>query len=155
MTDSAFPAATPERWHRRHLLAIDPLSREEILTILDVAAAMKEISQRDVKKVPALRGKTVVLLFFEPSTRTRTSFEIAAKRLSADTVSFTVSGSSVAKGETFLDTVRNIQAMAPDAVVVRHRSAGAPYFITNFIDACVLNAGTGATNTRPRPCWTP
>ncbi len=143
-TEPTLDMTSPGQWHRRHLLAIEPLSREEILTVLDVAAAMKEISQRDVKKVPALRGKTVVLLFFEPSTRTRTSFEIAAKRLSADTVSFSVSTSSVSKGETFLDTVLNIQAMAPDAIVVRHRSAGAPYFITNYIDACVINAGDGS-----------
>ena len=136
--------ARPSTWRRRHILDIASLSREEIQTILDVAEAMKEVSERDIKKVPTLRGKTIVMLFFEPSTRTRTSFEIAAKRLSADTVNFSVSTSSVVKGETFFDTVRNIQAMAPDAIVIRHRSAGAPHFIQRYVDASIINAGDGA-----------
>ncbi len=131
-------------WNRKHLMDIESLTSEEIYTILKVAQVMEEISQREIKKVPALRGKNVVMVFFEPSTRTRTSFEIAAKRLSADTVNFSVSTSSVAKGETFLDTVLNIQAMAPDALVIRHRHAGAPHFVSNYIDASIINAGDGA-----------
>ncbi len=137
-------ATRPSTWRRRHILDIASLSAEEIRTILDVAEAMKEVSERDIKKVPTLRGKTIVMLFFEPSTRTRTSFEVAAKRLSADTVNFSVSTSSVVKGETFFDTVRNIQAMAPDAIVIRHRSAGAPHFIRQYVDASIINAGDGA-----------
>ncbi len=131
-------------WNRRDLIDIASLTREEIITILNVAEAMKDISSREIKKVPALRGKSVVMLFFEPSTRTRTSFEIAAKRLSADTINFSISTSSVAKGETFLDTVLNIEAMAPDAIVVRHRHAGAPHFIKRHIKASIINAGDGA-----------
>ena len=130
-------------WTRRHLIDIAGLDPDEIQTILNVAEAMKQISERDIKKVPTLRGKSIVMLFFEPSTRTRTSFEIAAKRLSADTVNFSVSTSSVAKGETFLDTVLNIQAMAPDAIVVRHRHPGAPHFIRRYLKASVINAGDG------------
>src|SRR5262245_29733223 len=107
---------------RKDLLGIRELSAEEINSILDTAESFKEISTRDIKKVPTLRGKTVINLFFEPSTRTRTSFEIAAKRLSADTINISVAASSVAKGETLADTARNLEAMAPDAIVIRHSS---------------------------------
>jgi aspartate carbamoyltransferase catalytic subunit len=112
----------------RHLLGIADLGPEEIGLILDTAEAMKEIAARPIKKVPTLRGRTVVNLFFEASTRTRTSFEVAEKRLSADTLSIAVAQSSVTKGETLLDTVRNIEAMAPDMIVMRHASSGAPRF---------------------------
>lgn len=133
-----------EQWTRKHLIDISSLDASEILTIMNVAEAMKDISLRDIKKVPALRGKSIVMLFFEPSTRTRTSFEIAAKRLSADTVNFSIATSSVVKGESFYDTVLNIQAMAPDAIVIRHSHAGAPHFIRHHIQASVINAGDGA-----------
>jgi len=127
-----------------HLLGLEGLSREEILYLIDTAASFKEISQRDIKKVPTLRGKTVVSLFYEASTRTRTSFEIAAKRLSADFVSIASSSSSAVKGETLLDTARNIQAMRPDCLVLRHAAAGAPHFLARRIDCPVVNAGDGA-----------
>src|SRR5512138_3178625 len=109
----------------KDLLGIEDLSAEEIGLILDTAGSMKEIASRDIKKVPALRGKTVVNLFYEASTRTRTSFEIAGKWLSADVINFSASGSSTSKGESFIDTAKNIAAMSPDVVVVRHSSAGA------------------------------
>jgi aspartate carbamoyltransferase catalytic subunit len=127
-----------------HLLGLEGLSREEILYLLDTAASFKEISQRDIKKVPTLRGKTVVSLFYEASTRTRTSFEIAAKRLSADFVSIASSSSSAVKGETLLDTARNIQAMCPDCLVLRHAAAGAAHFLARRIGCPVVNAGDGA-----------
>jgi aspartate carbamoyltransferase catalytic subunit len=127
----------------RHLLGLDGLSAQDITLILDAAARMKEISRRKIKKVPTLRGKTVVNLFFEPSTRTRTSFEIAAKRLSADAVNFTAAASSTAKGETFLDTARNIEAMAPDVLVIRHKYSGAPMVLADRLDCSVVNAGDG------------
>jgi len=126
------------------LTGIAPLSREQIELILDTAEHFREVSQRPIKKVPALRGKTVVNLFFEPSTRTRTSFEIAGKRLSADVQSVSASTSSVVKGETLLDTARNIEAMAPDILVMRHRSAGAADFLAKHCSAAVVNAGDGA-----------
>src|SRR5216110_1073871 len=107
---------------QRHLLGLEGVPAHEMTTILDTAASFKEISERDIKKVPALRGKTVINLFFEASTRTRTSFEIAAKRLSADTVNISASTSSVSKGESLVDTAQNLQAMAPDAIVIRHPS---------------------------------
>jgi aspartate carbamoyltransferase catalytic subunit len=128
---------------RKDLLGIAPLSREEVLGVLDAAEGFADVSRRDVKKVPALRGKTVVNLFFEPSTRTRVSFEIAEKRLSADAVNFSSSGSSVSKGETLLDTVRNIEAMAPDVLVIRHAAAGAPHFVAARTRSAVVNAGDG------------
>ncbi len=127
----------------RHLLGLDGLGARDISQILDAAAGMKEISRRKIKKVPTLRGKTVVNLFFEPSTRTRTSFEIAAKRLSADAVNFTAAASSSAKGETLLDTARNIEAMAPDVLVIRHRFSGAPMILADRLDCSVVNAGDG------------
>ena len=127
----------------KHLLGLEGVTREEITEILDAAATFKEILQRPIPKVPTLRGKTVVNLFYEDSTRTRISFELAEKRLSADTVNFSASGSSVKKGETLRDTVRNIEAMKIDMVIVRHRSAGVPLFLTKCIDASVINAGDG------------
>ncbi|MBI4772758.1 MAG: aspartate carbamoyltransferase catalytic subunit [Deltaproteobacteria bacterium] len=130
-------------FEKTHLLGIRDLSREEIETIIRTAESLKEISDRDIKKVPTLRGKTVVNFFYEPSTRTRMSFEIAAKRLSADTVSLSASTSSMVKGETLIDTVRNIQAMNPDVLVMRHSMSGAPHMVARRISACVVNAGDG------------
>ncbi len=127
-----------------HLLGLDTTSSEDITRILDTAEGMKEISTRKIKKVPTLRGKTVVNLFFEPSTRTRTSFEIAAKRLSADAVNFTASASSTSKGETLLDTARNLDSMAPDVVVMRHKYSGAPEILARNLQCSVVNAGDGA-----------
>ncbi|MFH1847985.1 MAG: aspartate carbamoyltransferase catalytic subunit [Candidatus Omnitrophota bacterium] len=131
-------------WKRKHLLGLEDLSAEEITMILDTADSFKEISERPIKKVPALRGKTVVNFFFEASTRTRTSFELAAKRLSADVVNIAVNTSSVAKGETFKDTVRNIEAMKMDIVVIRHKAPGAPYILSRAITSSVINAGDGS-----------
>jgi aspartate carbamoyltransferase catalytic subunit len=128
---------------KKDLLDIESLSTEEIGLLLDTATSFKEIGTRAIKKVPTLRGRTVVNLFFEPSTRTRVSFEIAAKRLSADAINVSVSGSSVSKGETLLDTVRNLQAMAPDVLVMRHHASGAPYFVARRLEAAVVNAGDG------------
>ena len=128
----------------RHLLSIADLSTDEITLIFDTADAMKEIGSRPIKKVPALRGKTVVNLFYEPSTRTRTSFEIAEKRLSADSLSVTATGSSVAKGETLLDTARNLEAMAPDMIVVRHTASGAAHQLARVCRAGIINAGDGS-----------
>lgn len=128
----------------KHLLGVQGLSKEEINLILDTAEKMREVSERPIKKVPALRGKLIVNLFFEPSTRTRSSFEIAEKRLSADTLNFSTGTSSVLKGETLLDTVLNIERMQPDAYVMRHSSPGSCKFITNYIKGTVINAGDGA-----------
>jgi aspartate carbamoyltransferase catalytic subunit len=129
---------------RKDLLGIRELSVEEITTILDTVDSFREISDRDIKKVPTLRGKTVINLFFEPSTRTRTSFEIAAKRLSADTINISVSTSSITKGETLADTASNLQAMAPDAIVIRHSSPGVPHQLARLVEAAIINAGDGA-----------
>jgi aspartate carbamoyltransferase catalytic subunit len=128
---------------RKDLLGIRDLTVEEINLILETADSFKEVSGREIKKVPALRGKTVVNLFFEPSTRTRTSFELAAKRLSADVINFTPSSSSVVKGETLLDTASNIEAMRADVIVVRHSMAGAPDILARGLRASVINAGDG------------
>jgi aspartate carbamoyltransferase catalytic subunit len=128
---------------RRHLLGLQDMSAAEILTILDQAASLREISDRAVKKVPALRGKTVINLFYERSTRTRTSFEIAAKRLSADAVNVAAETASVGKGETLVDTVRNLEAMRPDAIVMRHPSSGAPHLVARHVSCPVINAGDG------------
>jgi len=128
----------------RGLLGIEDLERADIETILETAERMQEVGRRDVKKVPTLRGRTIVNLFFEPSTRTRTSFEIAGKRLSADVVNFTPASSSLTKAETILDTAKNLDAMAPDAVVVRHAVAGVPKRIADELGAPVINAGDGA-----------
>ncbi|RPI03331.1 MAG: aspartate carbamoyltransferase catalytic subunit [Calditrichaeota bacterium] len=127
----------------RHLLGLDGVPAEDISKILDTAESLKTILSRPIPKVPTLRGITVVNLFFENSTRTRISFELAEKRLSADTVNFTSSGSSVKKGETLKDTVRNIEAMKIDMVVIRHASAGTPYFLTKCINSVIINAGDG------------
>lgn len=126
-----------------HLLGLEYCPEEEINTILKTAHSFKEVLSRPIPKVPTLRGKTIVNLFFENSTRTRISFELAEKRLSADTVNFSASGSSVSKGETLKDTIRNIEAMNIDMVVIRHGAAGAPYFLTQCIEASVINAGDG------------
>jgi aspartate carbamoyltransferase catalytic subunit len=128
----------------RHLLGIRELSADQIVHLLDTAESFRDISKREIKKVPALRGRTVINLFFEPSTRTRTSFEIAAKRLSADAVNISISTSSVSKGETLLDTARNLEAMAPDCIVIRHSSAGAPHHLARVCNASIVNAGDGA-----------
>lgn len=128
----------------KDLLTIEQLSSDEIELILDTTDSMKEISTRDIKKVPTLRGKTVINLFYEPSTRTRTSFEIAGKRLSADVVNISTSSSSVAKGETLKDTGKNLQAMNPDLVVIRHSAAGAPRILAEALPASIINAGDGA-----------
>jgi aspartate carbamoyltransferase catalytic subunit len=127
----------------RHLLGLHGVPREDIQLILDTATTFREVLERPIKKVPTLQGKTIVNLFFENSTRTRISFELAEKRLSADTVNFSVSGSSVSKGETFKDTMKNIEAMKVDMVVVRHSAAGTPLFLTKICDANIINAGDG------------
>lgn len=138
------PAGQPApAWKRKDLLALELLSRSEIELLLDTAESFKEVSARQVKKVPALRGKTIANLFFESSTRTRTSFELAAKRLSADTVNFQGSSSSVQKGESLVDTAKNIEAMQVDTVVVRHASSGAAELLARELDASVVNAGDG------------
>jgi aspartate carbamoyltransferase catalytic subunit len=128
---------------RKDILDLGALSAEEIGLILDTAKSMKEISTRPIKKVPTLRGKTVILFFHEPSTRTRTSFDIAAKRLSADSISISAGTSSAVKGETLLDTARNLEAMAPDVIVIRHASAGAPHLLARMLRTAVINAGDG------------
>jgi len=130
-------------WDRKHLLGLRELSEEEISYILDTAKGFEQVSTRSVKKAPPLRGKVVVNLFFEDSTRTRTSFALAASRLSADVIEFTQKASSVSKGETLLDTARNLEAMGIDIVVVRHSAGGAPRFLSRNIKACVVNAGDG------------
>src|SRR5919106_3777427 len=138
------PAAPPlTALRHKHLLGIADLSAEEIVLVLDTAEAMKEVGQRTIKKVPTLRGRTVINLFFEPSTRTRTSFEIAEKRLSADTLSIATATSSVTKGESLLDTIRNIEAMSPDMIVIRHASSGAPHLLARMCQSTIVNAGDG------------
>jgi aspartate carbamoyltransferase catalytic subunit len=128
----------------RHLLGIEPLTPEEITLILDTAEGFKEVSERPVKKVPALRGQLVINLFMEASTRTRVSFEIAEKRLSADTLNFAASGSSVEKGETLIDTAENLMAMHPDMIVIRHKYPGAPKMLADRLPASIINAGDGS-----------
>ncbi|HNV23304.1 MAG TPA: aspartate carbamoyltransferase catalytic subunit [Candidatus Omnitrophota bacterium] len=130
-------------WTKHNLLDIQNLTKEEIELILNTAKSFKEVSSRDVKKVPALRGKTVALLFFENSTRTRVSFELAAKRLSADIISISASGSSLSKGESILDTAKNIEAMNVSAVVVRHSTSGVPKILAEHLEPSVINAGDG------------
>ncbi len=137
------PAQAATRLRGKDLLGIAELTPAEIRLVLDTAEAMKEIAARPIKKVPALRGKTVVNLFFEPSTRTRTSFEVAEKRLSADTLNIAASTSSVVKGETLADTALNLEAMSPDLMVVRHSSSGACHFLSRICRAGVINAGDG------------
>jgi len=136
------------RLRSRHVLGISHLEPDEITYILNSAEALKGILERPIKKVPPLRGRTVVHLFYEPSTRTRLSFELAAKRLSADTVGITAAASSVVKGETLIDTAKNIEAMKPDVVVMRHPMSGAPHIMSRYIDSAVINAGDG-TNEHP------
>ena len=131
-------------WNRKDLLGLDELSPQEIVHILDTAESFKEVSTRSIKKVPALRGKVVALLFFEDSTRTRMSFELAASRLSADTLLFTAKGSSVSKGETTMDTVRNIEAMGVDVFIMRHGQSGAAHQVGQKVSASVINAGDGS-----------
>lgn len=131
-------------WTRRHLLSIEELTPEEIITVLDTAASFKEVATRTIKKVPALRGKTVASLFMEPSTRTRVSFELAAKRLSADTLNITAQASSIAKGESLKDTAKNIEALNADFVILRHSTAGAALFLAERLNASIVNAGDGA-----------
>src|SRR5216684_6712802 len=129
---------------RKDLLGIQDISREEILEILDTAESFQEVSTRPIKKVPTLRGKTIINLFFESSTRTRTSFEIAGKRLSADVINISVATSSVSKGESLRDTAENLQAMQADVLVVRHSAAGVPHLLARYLPSPVINAGDGA-----------
>jgi aspartate carbamoyltransferase catalytic subunit len=131
------------RFQHKHILGIEELSARDIGFILDTAESFKEISQRPIKKVPTLRGKTVIHLFFEPSTRTRLSFEIAAKRMSADTFNISASTSSAIKGETLIDTAKNLTSMNPDIIVIRHSSSGSPHLLAQHIKASVINAGDG------------
>lgn len=131
-------------WHRKHLLDIESLTAEEIMTVLETARAFKAVGERAIKKVPALRGKTVVNLFIEPSTRTRISFELAAIRLSADVINFTAEASSLKKGETLKDTARNLEALNADTIIIRHSATGAPHFLSRFLRGSVVNAGDGA-----------
>lgn len=132
------------KFERKDILGIKDLSVDEINIILETAESFLEISTREIKKVPALRGKTIINLFFEASTRTRTSFEIAGKRLSADTINISASTSSVVKGETLIDTARNLEAMNPDVIVIRHSAAGAPHLLATLVKQSIINAGDGA-----------
>jgi aspartate carbamoyltransferase catalytic subunit len=130
-------------WPHKDLISIDDLSKSDIENVFDLATSFKEVSTRDIKKIPPLRGKTIVLLFYEASTRTKLSFEIAAKRLSADTVGLSASGSSFEKGETLLDAAKNIMAMAPDCIILRYPYAGAPRLLGQMLPCTVINAGDG------------
>ncbi len=145
-TDSPPSAKGSERhpWTRKHLLGLEELSRAEILAILDTARSFAEVSERDRKKVPALQGKIVFNLFFENSTRTRTSFSLAAKRLSADVQDFTASTSSLSKGESFIDTAKNLEAMGADVLIVRHSTPGTPHLLARHVNCSIVNAGDGA-----------
>src|SRR3954467_660864 len=131
-------------WNRKHLLDIQSLSADEINTMLDTARAFKAVGERAIKKTPALRGKTVINLFIEPSTRTRISFELAAMRLSADVINFSAEASSLKKGETLKDTARNLEALNADIIIIRHSATGAPHFLSRFLKGSVVNAGDGA-----------
>lgn len=131
-------------WHRKHLLDLESLSRSEIETILNTARNFKQVGERKIKKVPALTGKTVVNLFVEPSTRTRISFELAAKRLSADVINFSAEASSLRKGETLKDTARTLEALNADVIIIRHSASGASHFMSRCVAASVINAGDGA-----------
>lgn len=131
-------------WTHKDLLGVRELSKEEILFLLDTADSFRDISRRDIKKVPTLRGKTVITLFYEASTRTRVSFEIAAKRLSADTINISTSTSSVTKGETLKDTSRNLESMRPDFIIIRHSMPGAPHMLAKILDSAIINAGDGS-----------
>ena len=131
-------------WHRKHLLDIESLTVGELTTVLDTAREFKAVGERDIKKVPALQGKTVVNFFVEPSTRTRVSFELSAKRLSADIINFSADASSFQKGESLKDTARTLEALNADIIVIRHKAAGAPHFLARFLNAHVVNGGDGA-----------
>ncbi|MCZ7607658.1 MAG: aspartate carbamoyltransferase catalytic subunit [Planctomycetota bacterium] len=137
------PETAARAWTRKDLLGLEELSRAEIEHVLDTATGFKEISTRSIKKAPALRGKVVLNLFFEPSTRTKTSFSLAAQRLSADIVDIVKEASSAVKGESLVDTGRNLEAMGVDIVIIRHQQAGAPALLARSLDACVVNAGDG------------
>jgi aspartate carbamoyltransferase catalytic subunit len=137
-------AAAGIEWNRKDLLGIGELDSGEILALLDTAESFLEVSKRPIKKVPTLRGKTVINLFFEPSTRTRSSFELAEKRLSADSLNFSGAGSALSKGESLLDTARNLEAMAPDLIVIRHQHPGVPHMLAKQLNSGVINAGDGA-----------
>ncbi len=140
----AAPPAPHVGWKRKHLLDIESLSQEEIRLVHETARAFKAVGERAIKKVPALRGKTVVNLFIEPSTRTRISFELAALRLTADVINFTAEASSLKKGETLKDTARNLEALNADIIIIRHSATGAPHFLSRFLRGSVVNAGDGA-----------
>lgn len=144
-------AEESKRLKTKHLLEMGDLDREDINLVLDTAVSMKEINYRPIKKVPTLQGKTIINLFFEPSTRTKTSFEIAGKRLGADTINFSGKSSSIVKGETTLDTARNIEAMSPDLLVIRHEFAGAPHMLARHLNCPIINAGDGA-HEHPTQC---
>src|SRR5256885_1278573 len=131
-------------WTKKHLLDIESLTADEIIIVLDTARAFKAVGERAIKKVPALRGKTVVNLFIEPSTRTRISFELGAQRLTADIVNFSADASSFKKGETLKDTARNLEALNADFIIIRHSASGAPHFLSRVVNASVINAGDGA-----------
>ena len=131
-------------WNRKHLLDIQSLSAAEIQLVLDTAKAFKAVGERAIKKVPALRGKTVINLFVEPSTRTRISFELAAQRLTADVINFSAEASSLKKGETLKDTARNLEALNADIIIIRHSATGAPHFLSRVLNASVVNAGDGS-----------
>ncbi len=144
MTATNHAESAAAAWTRKHLLGLEELSAEEITAILDTAESFAEVSTRSRKKVPALQGRIVFNLFFENSTRTRTSFSLAAKRLSADTQDFTASASSLSKGESFIDTARNIEAMGADIMVIRHPTPGTPHLLAQHVDCAIINAGDGA-----------
>jgi aspartate carbamoyltransferase catalytic subunit len=133
----------PNVFSKKDLLDVESMSEDDVRLVLETAESMREINQRSIKKVPTLRGKLVANLFFEPSTRTRFSFEVAERRLSADAISFAAAGSSVSKGETLLDTAKNLMAMAPDAIVIRHSRSGAPHLLARELPCAVINAGDG------------
>jgi len=143
VSPEAIPPPSTDMWQRRHILDLDDFTRDEIELVFETADAMTEVLTREVKKVPTLRGKTVVTLFYEPSTRTRASFELAAKNLSADTVSLDASKSSVTKGESLIDSLRTIQALGADIIVMRHSQSGAPYLAIQHVNCSMINAGDG------------
>lgn len=138
-----FPPPSISDWHHRHILDLDDFTREEIELVLEISDAMAEILTREVKKVPTLRGKTIVNLFYEPSTRTRSSFDLAAKNLSADTINLDASRSSIAKGESLVDSLRTLRALGADVVVMRHSQSGAPYLAAQQVNTSIINAGDG------------
>lgn len=142
-TPETLPPPSTDVWQHRHILDLDDFTGEEIELVFEIADAMSEVLTREVKKVPTLRGKTVITLFYEPSTRTRASFELAAKNLSADTVSLDASKSSVTKGESLIDSLRTIQALGADIIVMRHSQSGAPYLAIQHVNCSMINAGDG------------